>query len=285
MSRISPDYVDRSAMTLKPAYSVAVAGLDSRDLQLIDMIFRYSQQNRLGFSRIELDGSRWPDVLIANPFDNEGLRAITGARASGRTVRVVTAVPRGQTPPTSDVMAIDRLTLQLLPMLNALFDAETKPSRAVPAPSATPVRLAAPAPTDAPMAVSGSSGSMRRATRSSSSASSPRRPAPAVTWKQGELAQSVMPPSLVQRAMHAVVPVPVSRSASSAIEDAAGEAQAAGFVDSDFLADEFPATQFPPVILAARQPPASIRTTARPGLGLPALRRSREGRQSGSERT
>jgi CheY-like chemotaxis protein len=111
----------------KPVYMVGVAGLDPRDARLIEIVFRHSQYNKYEFRLAQpLDTARL-DILIANPVEPEGLQAISQLRSAHRDAPVIAAVPRGAPNSAKHAISIDRLTLQLLPILNRVVELELLP--------------------------------------------------------------------------------------------------------------------------------------------------------------
>ncbi len=111
-------------MSKRPVYRVASAGLDPRDVRLIEIVFRHSQYNRYDFQVLDgLDLTR-TDILIANPGDPAGLDALIAVRSFPRPIPSVNAVPRGAQAAARYSITIDRLTLQLLPILNRVVEAE-----------------------------------------------------------------------------------------------------------------------------------------------------------------
>ncbi|HQD85069.1 MAG TPA: hypothetical protein PK929_18665, partial [Quisquiliibacterium sp.] len=160
-------------MDSKPVFRVGAAGLDPRDWRLIEIVFKHSQYNKFEFRLVTDLASEPFDVLIVNAIEPEGLQALMRARASTRTIPVITAVPRGAPSAAKHAISIDRLTLQLLPILNRVVELELLPDGptaaggAVPAgagaapgrPSPVPVRgeavPAVPGPSAGPPAASG----------------------------------------------------------------------------------------------------------------------------------
>lgn len=127
-------------MPSKPVYRVAAAGLDPRDVRLIEIVFKHSQYNRFEFVLEPRLVPETVDILIVNPVESDGLRAVARVRTLGRDVPVVSAFPRGATSTARHAISIDRLTLQLLPILNRVVEMEFL------APDTRPMRFAAPAP-------------------------------------------------------------------------------------------------------------------------------------------
>jgi CheY-like chemotaxis protein len=147
----------------KPRFRVGAAGLDARDCRLIEIVFRHSSYNRYAFGLAPAPRPGEIDLLIANPREPAGEAAVVAVRAYPRPVPIVEALPAGVPLPAGPAIALDRLTLQLLPMLNRLVDqgslvaaadanaaAATTPTAAslpavAPASAAPPVAAPAPA--------------------------------------------------------------------------------------------------------------------------------------------
>ncbi len=111
-------------MPSRPVYRVAAAGLDPRDVRLIEIVFKHSQYNRFEFVLEPRLVPETVDLLIVNPVESEGLRAVARLRTLGRDVPVISAVPRGVPSSARHAISIDRLTLQLLPILNRVVEME-----------------------------------------------------------------------------------------------------------------------------------------------------------------
>jgi CheY-like chemotaxis protein len=126
-------------MPSRPVYRVAAAGLDPRDVRLIEIVFKHSQYNRFEFVLEPRLVPETVDLLIVNPVESEGLRAVARLRTLGRDVPVISAVPRGVPSSARHAISIDRLTLQLLPILNRVVEMEML------APDTRPMAAAGPA--------------------------------------------------------------------------------------------------------------------------------------------
>jgi len=111
-------------MPSRPVYRVAAAGLDPRDVRLIEIVFKHSQYNRFEFVFEPGLVSDRLDVLIVNPVEPDGVRALDWLRTLDRQVPVVCAMPRGAASSVRHAISIDRLTLQLLPILNRVIEME-----------------------------------------------------------------------------------------------------------------------------------------------------------------
>src|SRR5690606_6643887 len=121
------------------------------------------------------------DILIVNTVEAEGLRALARMRTLGADVPVVAAVPRGAPSSSRYAISIDRLTLQLLPILNRvveleLVDPETRPMGVEPANARAPAL--SPGPAAAP--VSPAPGSRAPATTVAGAVSGASRSGPGV---------------------------------------------------------------------------------------------------------
>jgi CheY-like chemotaxis protein len=111
-------------MESKPRYKVGVAGLELRDTRLIEIVFRHSQYNRYEFELVQDLANRTVDMLIVNSHDHAGQLAINSLREHSRKVPVIAAVPRGESSASKHAISIDRLTLQLLPIMNRVVEIE-----------------------------------------------------------------------------------------------------------------------------------------------------------------
>ncbi|MCZ2415500.1 MAG: response regulator [Burkholderiales bacterium] len=111
-------------MPSRPVYRVAAAGLDPRDVRLIEIVFKHSQYNRFEFVFEPVLVSDRLDILIVDPASPDGVRALDWLGALDRRVPVVHAVARGATGSARHALSIDRLTLQLLPILNRVVEME-----------------------------------------------------------------------------------------------------------------------------------------------------------------
>jgi CheY-like chemotaxis protein len=117
-------------MASKRVYKVTTAGLDVRDVRLIEIVFKHSQYNKYEFALVTGEQIDEIDLLIANTSEALGLDAISKLRSNRREVPVIAALPRGAVSSTRHAISIDRLTLQLLPILNRVIDIEFNPQAA-----------------------------------------------------------------------------------------------------------------------------------------------------------
>ncbi|MBU6271639.1 MAG: response regulator [Betaproteobacteria bacterium] len=108
----------------KPQFRVGTAGLDPRDCRLIEIVFRHSQYNRFGYRLVPAAQPGAVDLMIVGAADPGGLHVLAQLRSGGRPVPAVAVVPRGAPVPAPPLVgiALDRLTLQLLPVLNRLVE-------------------------------------------------------------------------------------------------------------------------------------------------------------------
>lgn len=108
----------------KPLFRVGAAGLDPRDSRLIEIVFKHSQYNKYEYQLTSSLEHGAVDILIVNSVEPEGLQALALIRSTGRTIPVIAAVPRGAPSSARHAISIDRLTLQLLPILNRVVELE-----------------------------------------------------------------------------------------------------------------------------------------------------------------
>lgn len=113
-----------ASMSSKPQYRVGAAGLDPRDWRLIEIVFKHSQYNKFEYVLVAQAGPDSVDILIANTMAPEGVAAVVKVRESNRVTPVISAVPRGAPSSARHAISIDRLTLQLLPILNRVVEIE-----------------------------------------------------------------------------------------------------------------------------------------------------------------
>jgi CheY-like chemotaxis protein len=134
-------------MNTKQQFRVAVAGLDMRDVRLIEIVFKHSQYNRYEFVLVPECAPGEVDLVIVNTHDVKGKEAIQWIRDSRSPVPVIAAVPRGQSSDSRHAISIDRLTLQLLPIMNRVVELELMSPDTAPLPAS--VRAKIQASTDA----------------------------------------------------------------------------------------------------------------------------------------
>lgn len=142
-------------MNSKPLYRVGAAGLDPRDWRLIEIVFKHSQYNKYEFRLLQDVSPDAIDILIVNTIEPEGVKAVSVIRAGGRSIPIIAAVPRGAPSSARHAISIDRLTLQLLPILNRvveleLLNPETRPMPTGFAEVARPAPMAAAQPPSQP---------------------------------------------------------------------------------------------------------------------------------------
>lgn len=127
----------------KPRFRVAVAGLDLRDVRLIEIVFKHSQYNRYEFVLVNHIAVGEVDLLIANAHDSDGSAAISALRQSEVHIPVIAAVPRGESSSSKHAISIDRLTLQLLPIMNRVVELDLLSPETVPMDAAARASMAA----------------------------------------------------------------------------------------------------------------------------------------------
>jgi hypothetical protein len=82
-------------MANKRVYKVTTAGLDVRDVRLIEIVFKHSQYNKYEFALVTGEQVDEIDLLIANTSEALGLDAISKLRSNKREVPVIAALPCG----------------------------------------------------------------------------------------------------------------------------------------------------------------------------------------------
>ncbi len=128
-------------MNTKQQFRVAVAGLDMRDVRLIEIVFKHSQYNRYEFVLVSECAPGEVDLVIVNTHDAKGKDAIQWIRDSRAPVPVIAAVPRGQSSDSRHAISIDRLTLQLLPIMNRVVELELMSPDTAPMPASARARI------------------------------------------------------------------------------------------------------------------------------------------------
>lgn len=110
----------------RPVGTVRVAGLDARDLRVIRFVLRHCDFNRYAY-RIDDAPSGEPadagaDLVLANRLAPAGasLWALADPAAGGAAR--IEVLPPGAVASGGDTIALDRLAVQLLPVLNRVFE-------------------------------------------------------------------------------------------------------------------------------------------------------------------
>jgi CheY-like chemotaxis protein len=205
-------------MTSKRVYKVTTAGLDVRDVRLIEIVFKHSQYNKYEFALVPGDRIDDIDLLIANTVEAQGLDAISKLRSAKREVPVIAALPRGAVSSTRHAISIDRLTLQLLPILNRVIDIEFTPESAQqiqPVKSALPGSFgAAYAPVSGPASVASST-----STPLEQLATMAKMAQPVASQSQANVAQAS--PAQAASLSSAALPLPLPTAAPQAAASAA----------------------------------------------------------------
>jgi CheY-like chemotaxis protein len=111
-------------MSAKPLFRVGVYGLDVRDVRLIEIVFKHSQYNKFEFRRADRGDPLEVDLMVVNTNDPAGGAAVQAATQSGKLIPIIAVVSRGAQTSARHAISIDRLTLQLLPILNRVVELE-----------------------------------------------------------------------------------------------------------------------------------------------------------------
>ncbi len=138
-------------MNGKPIFRVGVYGLELRDVRLIEIVFKHSQYNKYEFRRAETEAGVKADLLVLNLDHPQGIAAAQAAAQSGRAIPVIAVVARGAQSNARHAISIDRLTLQLLPILNRVIELEFGDALDAAAAAQAPTPVPQAAPTVAPM--------------------------------------------------------------------------------------------------------------------------------------
>jgi len=125
-------------MGSRSIYRVAVAGMDVRDVRLVEILFRHSPHNAFAYELVEANGSTPPDILIVAPSHPDGARTLAAFRDRGWTVpAVVVSAASGEGPQAERdaqaggyTLALAHLIVRLLPLLNRVVALECAPSAA-----------------------------------------------------------------------------------------------------------------------------------------------------------
>lgn len=213
-------------MNIKPTYRVATAGLDERDVRLIDIVFRHSQYNAVSYTLAPVTADGQVDILIINPFEADGLRTLSRVRARGQSTPLITAVPVGMKSPSRHAIHIERLTLQLLPVLNQLVEAD----------------FGSPAPQVFRMTDSAG----RRVERTTLGQRLERSPATVVTTRSDDDDSLATPSTLSAETIVATTVVDTTAMPAS------------GFAGSTVITTLSPESGYAPSVRAVPQPPMSI---------------------------
>lgn len=227
----------------KPVFRVGAAGLDPRDWRLIEIVFRHSQYNRYEFRLAPQVDADSIDVLIANPGDVEGLQAMTRIRQSPRMIPVIAAVPRGTASSARHAISIDRLTLQLLPILNRVVELELLAAGSGRSGAAAPGTAATPSSSPAPRPLEPARAAPARASEA---------PFPAMLRRADDPAETARPSW--PGAAGSAVPVPGTAPAASGLQ---------GATDPIAIPPAATASPFAAPVTAAVPPAAASEASAR----------------------
>lgn len=109
-------------------YQLIAAGFSDRDLRLIDIILRHGGELYPRFERVNLPTSgnldHLADIVVANPFTVDGVKALARAKSFGNTVPTIHVVPVGSAARAKHTIFLERLSLQLIPGLNRIIEQE-----------------------------------------------------------------------------------------------------------------------------------------------------------------
>lgn len=111
-------------MDNRPCYRVAAVGLEAREVKLIEIVFRHSTHNPFAYQLASPDERDLAELAIVDPSRPEGAHYVDRSTAvlgpDGHSKPMVSVVAPSLTAQFPGAVALDRLTLQLLPILNRL---------------------------------------------------------------------------------------------------------------------------------------------------------------------
>jgi CheY-like chemotaxis protein len=170
-------HTGQDGMKQRSSYRVAVAGLDERDVRLIEIVLGHGQYNPYEFVLLDSFDPGAVDLLIVDTEQEDGRRALAALQAAGREVPTIGAVARGGRTAAKHSIAIERLTLQLLPILNRVVEVELLDPKTRPVGASAAAMTAVPAPVRSAAAVPAAAASAA-ARGSETAAGVPTRPVP-----------------------------------------------------------------------------------------------------------
>lgn len=103
-------------------FQVVMAGMSARDQRLAKILMRHDPDHIRRFELAEPTSVVPPVILISNPFDAQGVRAIAAARTQPEIFAVVHAVPAHTNARARFTVELERLSLQLMPCLKAVVE-------------------------------------------------------------------------------------------------------------------------------------------------------------------
>ena len=128
-----PTPADGRPAAALPIFTVAVAGLATRELRLIDIALRHQKEVIRRFERVDVrplfaDGP-YPDIVVANPFAIDGVKALARARTVNDQLPTVHAIPLGSPARARYSIVLERIGLQLLSRLNEVVETAFESAR------------------------------------------------------------------------------------------------------------------------------------------------------------
>lgn len=110
----------------RPAGTVRIAGLDPRDQRVIGFVLRHAHYNPFAFriagdDQTPVDAAQ-ADLVLANRHEPDGAALWASLDAGTHGPERIELVPPGASATTADAIALERLAVQLLPVLNRVFE-------------------------------------------------------------------------------------------------------------------------------------------------------------------
>lgn len=103
-------------------FQVVMAGMSARDQRLAKILMRHDPDHIRRFELAEPTSVVPPVILISNPFDPQGVKAIAAARSQPEIFAVVHAVPAQTNARARFTVELERLSLQLMPCLKTVVE-------------------------------------------------------------------------------------------------------------------------------------------------------------------
>ncbi|MFK7963779.1 MAG: hypothetical protein AB8C46_07420 [Burkholderiaceae bacterium] len=104
------------------AFQVVTAGLTARDQRLVKVLMRHDPDATRRFELASPTAAMPPVILLANPFETEGVRAIAAARSQPGIMATVHVLPESARGHARFTIEAQRLSLQLMPCLKRVVE-------------------------------------------------------------------------------------------------------------------------------------------------------------------
>ena len=119
----TPDTSSKAVTNGSPVvFRVVMAGMSARDQRLARILMRHDSDHVRRFELAEPTSVVPPVILIADPFNAHGVRAIAAARSQSEVFAVVHAVPAHTKARARFTVEREHLSLQLMPCLKTVVE-------------------------------------------------------------------------------------------------------------------------------------------------------------------